>query len=184
VVGRRRASASHLFRIWRLHSFRRIKRIEICLHALFAFGREARKLDTVTHSRIASSHYRRNFDVLRIQPKIQPQHRSERQRQHVFNVAAITAYVAGVDPRGRIDPFVPNFQGKRKLVPVPSPAVRRGDGDSCPAHGQVVFPGTFLVGDELYSNLIFTDETGVHRPYDAAARFFLLALHSNHVADF
>ena len=79
------------------YSHLRVNRVQVGLHSRLAVQWHAGELDAVAHSRIACAHHRRDVDVLRVQPEIHPQHGSERQRHHAFDVASIAAHVGSVD---------------------------------------------------------------------------------------
>src|SRR5580698_3138158 len=69
-------------------------------------------------------------------------------------------------------------------MPVPAAAVGVGDLHGRTVEWEIVFPGTLLIGDQLYSHLIFLDRAGVDHPDHVTARFFLFTLHPDYVAHF
>ena len=122
--------------------------------------------------------------MLRFQPEIHAEHSPERQRQHGLDVASIAAHVGGTNAGRRLDALVAQFQGKRNLMPVPAPPVGGRNRHRRAVERQIVFPRALLIGEQLHSHLIFLDRAGVHHPDHRAARFFLAALHSDHVTHF
>src|SRR4029077_1896207 len=115
--------AAILFRRLVRRSPLRVNRVQVCLHARLAVDGHSGEYDAIANARITGPDHRRDIDMLRLQPEIDTQHSSERQRQHVLDIASVPAYVGGIDAHRRIDALVTKFEGKLNLMPVPAPAI-------------------------------------------------------------
>ena len=84
----------------------------------------------------------------------------------------------------RVDALVAQFDRQAKFCAGDSAADWRQNRHRRAVDRQIVFPWALLVGQQLHSDLIFLDRAGVHYPVHRAARFLVVALHSDHVAHF